>query len=114
MQPAGKRNRLITIQQRATGTDAAGQPSTTWETFRADVWAWYKAAAGGAAAERIAGNQETSVLACSWRVEYATDITAGMRVIDENSTVYDIALVSPDYADRQFTDLVCTAGASQG
>ena len=114
MQPAGKRNRLITVQQRADEQDDYGQPSTTWETFAADLWAWYMAASGTVAAERVAGNRETSVLACSWRIEYRTDITAGMRVIDENSTVYDIALVSPDTAGRQYTDLVCTAGASLG
>jgi SPP1 family predicted phage head-tail adaptor len=114
MQPAGKRNRLITIQQRTAGQDDYGQPLTTWETFRADLWAWHMASSGTAAAERVAGGRETSVLACSWRVEYLTDITAGMRVLDEAGTVYDIALVSPDTAGRQFTDLVCTAGASQG
>lgn len=110
MQAAGKRNRLITIQQRASGLDAAGQPSTTWETFAADLWASYKASSGSAAAERITGGQELSTVTCNWRIEYRTDIAEGMRVIDANSVLYDIAAVSPDVAGREFTDLICVVG----
>lgn len=114
MQPAGKRNRLITVQSRVAGQDSAGQPSTSWETFASDIWAWYMADSGRASAERVAGNREISSATCSWRVEYRTDITPGMRVIDDASTVYDIAQVLPDRAGREYTDLVCVTGSSQG
>lgn len=113
MQAAGRFNRPITIQSRAAGLDSYGQPNGTWSTF-ASEWAWFVAPAGKSVAAEEALSAEVSSTAYSIRISrFATDITAGMRVLD-GTTVHDIRQVIPDYAGRAYTDLVCVTGASQG
>ena len=110
---AGQLNRRLTIQLRASGQDAYGQPSGAWSDL-ATVYASYRAPTGmSAAGESISGNREVSAAVCSWRIRYRTDITAGMRAV-EGTTVYDIRQVLPDIAKREHVDLVCEFGASEG
>jgi SPP1 family predicted phage head-tail adaptor len=111
MLPAGKLNRKLVIQQRDSGVDAAGQPIETFSTF-ATVYAWIRQPTGSASAERITGGQEVSSGVFSARIRYRTDITAGMRAV-ENLVVYDIKQVMPDVAGRHYTDLVLETGASE-
>lgn len=106
---AGQLNRRVTIRQRSATQDAAGQPVETW-TDLATVWAWIKAPAGVAAAERLAANRDTSTVTYSMRIRYRTDVTAGMRAA-EGADLFDIQQVIIDRAGREFTDLVCTVGA---
>lgn len=105
---AGRFNRRITIQRRADGADAYGQPSTTWETH-VQTWADVRAPAGRAAAQDVTADRTTSVAAYSMRIRYRTDITADMRVLLAGM-VFDIAQVLPDLARHEHTDLVCVAG----
>ncbi len=109
---AGRMNRRITIEQRTDGEDAWGQPLTTWTTV-ATVWADVRAASGSAAAERIAADRETSVAGYSMRIRWRTDITAGMRV-SIGGTRYAIVDVIEDVAGREYIDLVCQQGGSDG
>lgn len=118
MLAAGLLNREITIEQRSSARDAAGQESTQWDAIDAPTWAWFKAPSGAsAAAERIAGDREISTSTYSVRIRYRTDVTAGMRIvetIDGDDVVYDIKQVIVDIAGREFVDLVVTAGSSVG
>ena len=109
---AGRLNRRITIEQRVAGVDTWGQPLTTWETV-ATVWADVRASSGSAAAERVAADRQTSVSGYSMRIRWRTGITAGMRV-SIGSTRYEIADVIEDVAGREYVDLVCQQGASDG
>ena len=106
---AGDLNRRVVITQRDSGVDAAGQPVTTWSTL-ATVWASVKAPAGKAQAERMSADRSTSVVAYSVRIRYRTDVTAAMRA-EIAGQVYDIEQVVQDLAGREYTDLVCVAGA---
>jgi len=54
-----------------------------------------------------------SVVDASIRIRYRSDITAGMRLMD-GSTVYDIQAVILDRQNKQYVDLVCQTGASNG
>lgn len=110
MLASGTLNRLVVIEQRTPGQDAEGQPLNTWQTV-ATVWANFKAPTGTASAERIGGDREMSTTTYSVRIRYRTDITAAMRVTADG-VVYLINQVIPDVARREYTDLVCTAGAA--
>lgn len=109
---AGRMTRRVTIEQRTAGVDAWGQPLTTWATV-ATVWADVRASSGSAAAERIAADRETSVTSYSMRIRWRTGLTAGMRVSD-GSTRYSIVDVIEDVAGREYADLVCQQGGSDG
>ncbi len=109
---AGRLNRRITIEQRTAGVDAWGQRLTTWTTV-ATCWADVRAMSGSAAAERVAADRETSVTAYSMRIRWRTDVTAGMRV-SMGTTRFDIVDVIEDQAGREYVDLVCQQGGSDG
>lgn len=36
---AGEKDQLVTVQRRAAGTDARGQPNGAWQTLHANLWA---------------------------------------------------------------------------
>lgn len=113
MQNAGRFNRYVQIQQRASTEDSYGEVVGTWSALSTD-WAWIKSPTGSAASEEIAADGEVSTAAVSIRLNrFREDITAGMRVLD-GSVVYDIRAVLPDYAASEYTDLVCQRGANQG
>lgn len=79
---AGSLNRQVSVQSRASGQDAAGQPNGAWaESF--SCWANYRAPTGlgSLSAERVSGGAELSTAACSWRIRFRTGVTAGMRVV---------------------------------
>ena len=95
-------NRRVTIQVRASGVDAVGQPSTTWTTF-ATVWASIVHRSGLAT---IKSDAEASVVRTSIRIRYRTDVTPAMRVL-YGTDVYQIDAVLPDLVNKQYVDLVC-------
>lgn len=95
-------NRMVTIQQLETGQDAAGQPSTDWETVCSTL-ANIRHLSG---LEAIKAGAETSVVKASIRVRRRTDVTAAMRVV-HGSTTYEIKAVLPDEVDRVYMDLAC-------
>ena len=115
---AGDLNRRITIEERAAGEDAAGQPNGAWEEF-GQAWADIRSPSGLSIAEgeRVAGGGEVSPYTVSMRIRWRTGITAGMRVtcsIGGVDMVFDIKRVSPDLRNREHIDLVCETGASEG
>lgn len=111
---AGDLSRLITIQSRDTGTDAAGQPVQTWATV-ASVWADVRGATGMAAIRQSSPVEGVALEANSYsfRIRYRTGLDAGMRVT-LGSDVYDIKQVRMDHAGKVWTDLVCETGGNDG
>lgn len=93
---------VVTIEQRGSGYDEAGQPSTTWTTFatvRGDV----RHLSG---TETIKADAVASVVKASVRVRWLEGIKAGMRLTVSGS-VYEIRAVLPDIAGRRFVDIAC-------
>ncbi len=98
---AGDLRNRITIQRRAPGSDAAGQPSTHWAPV-ATVWASIRTTSG---LQAIKAGATTSLVQASIRIRRRDGITSAMRVL-HGTTVYEIKAVLPD-ARREYIDLVC-------
>lgn len=94
-------DKRVTLQQPATGEDAAGQPSTSWSDV-ATLWANIRLQSG---LETIKAGAEKSIVRASVRIRYRTGITAGMRIL-HGTTAYNIEAVLPDPGKRH-VDLVC-------
>ena len=99
---AGQLNSRVSIQARAAGQDALGQPLESWTTL-ANVWANIRHPSGS---EAIRADAQTSIVRASIRVRLRTDVTARMRVV-HGSTTYEIKAVLPDVVRGEFMDLVC-------
>lgn len=97
-------NRLVTLQRRAAGQDALGQPLTTWDDV-ASVWANIRYLSG---VESIKAGAETAVAKASIRINYRTDVTAAWRV-SFGETVFQVKAVLPDEAGRRHVDLAVEA-----
>lgn len=98
----GMLNRKVSIRQRGTAQDAAGQPVETWTEIAAP-WANIRQRSG---AEALRGDRDVSIVQTSIRIRRRTDVTAAMRVY-HGTTVYEIKAVLDDAANRETTDLVC-------
>lgn len=98
----GNLNRLVSIQCRAAGQDAAGQPNGTW-TELAGVWANVRYQSG---VEAMKADASVSTAKASIRIRRRTDVTAAMRVV-YGSTTFEIKAVLPDEQDRAYAFLVC-------
>lgn len=95
-------NRVVSIRERSTQRDAAGQPVETW-TEVASVWASIRHPRG---AEFIRAEKDVSIVQASIRIRRRTDVRADMRV-HHGSTIYEIRAVLPDEVSREHVDLVC-------
>lgn len=99
---AGSLNRRITLQRRAVGQDATGQPIETWQDV-ATVWASIRHLSG---VDSIKADRDVSVARASIRLRYRLDIDAGMRV-KHGGVIYGIKAVLPDEVKREYVDLAC-------
>lgn len=97
-------NNRITIRQRQTGSDAAGQPTSSMVDV-VSLWADILHPSGIEAARADA---PVSTVRASMKVRLRSDITAAMYVLS-GSLLYDIKAVLPDLKDRRFMFLVCEA-----
>lgn len=104
----GKLNSKVKIQKRSTSVNELGEP-TGWVDV-CEPWASIMKLAG---VEAIRTGIEMSVVRASIRIRYRTDITPKMRVVD-GTNIYDIQAVMPNEAGRDYTDLVCQIGVSDG
>lgn len=105
---AGQLDKRVTLQQRAAGRAASGQPDGAWQTV-ATVWANVRHPSGS---EAIRADADLSIVKASIRIRRRTDVHAGMRVV-HGSAVYQVhAVLQPQ--DRAFTDLVCEQGGRHG
>lgn len=106
---AGRLNRRVVIQQRLAAENELGEKVSGWQNV-ATVWANIMQKSG---METIRSEMEMSVVNTSIRIRYRTDINAGMRVAD-GSTIYEIRSVVLDRQSKQYVDLICATGASDG
>lgn len=106
---AGRLNRRIVIQQRLATENELGERVSGWQTVTT-VWANIINKSG---LETVRNEMDMSIVNASIRIRYRTGITAGMRVLD-GSTVYDIQAVLLDRTGKQYVDLVCQTGGSNG
>jgi len=110
---AGTLNRYIEIQKKSGLKDGAGQelPDDWLPVFK--VWSWHKPLSGRAG---LSGNVMTSITGNSWRIRYGAaglSIHVGMRVV-YSGRVFDITRIDVDYANRDYIDLICEEGGSNG
>ncbi|WP_186193814.1 phage head closure protein [Burkholderia gladioli] len=61
--------------------------------------------------EVLLADQSVGIGSASIRIRYRTDVTTGWKVQIGNA-VFDVKAALPNYADRDYTDLVCTTSTS--
>lgn len=108
----GRLNRRVTFQQKTTTTDALNQPLDQWTDY-VTVWAdvRFKRGLQSISGERASAEQDGTE--CSVSIRYRSDITAAMRIVD-GPAIYDIKQVLPNIGAKDYVDLACTAGVSNG
>lgn len=111
MLAAGSLNRRITIQQRQTGADDAGQPFMNWQDV-VTVWANI-AGQTGMGTIKNSGDVTASIKGYSFRIRYLEGLNEGMRVLLDGQP-FDVQAIRMDYAGREWTDIVCQAGGNDG
>ncbi len=108
---AGMLNRRVTIESQDASYDDNGQQVLTWSEV-ATVWASI-ATVGGIATIRTQSDADLSVARYAIRIRWLEGLDAGMRVA-YGSDIYDIRSVQYDMANREFVDLICFKGGSDG
>lgn len=114
----GEKTRHVTINKRSTAVDTANE-SFDWVFFK-KKWAEPKAQTGMARirSEASAGGINTDLVRISFRVNYDLSIDNTMQLVMKAAEgvfiAFDIESVNHDHAGRQYTDLVCQTGGSNG
>lgn len=101
---AGDLNREITIRKRAAGVDALNRPNGGYEDFLT-LWASHRSSTG--MGRIVNENISATIGKHSWRVRYRQDITLDMIVVYEGNE-FLIVDIAHDFANKDWTDLVCT------
>lgn len=116
---AGSLNRLIVIEQRAPGKDAANRPNGAWTEFKRK-WTDIKGATGmGAIRQPDTDGVTRTINQYSFRIRFDRSVTNDMRVREVINDVvqdqaYDILQVRHDFAKREWSDIVCEVGGNNG
>lgn len=109
----GERTRLIEIEKRTDGKDAANQPLDVW-VFVMRRWGKPLTASGLSAVRSAEEGVPVTPGRYSWRINYTpTGIDVGMRA-NYKGTFFDIRDIRHDFATKEYTDLVCEQGGSDG
>ncbi len=95
-------NSLITIQQRESGKDVAGQRTQSWVNFTT-VWGEIAFPSG---LQAIRGGEPVSIAKASIKVRLRSDLTADMRALC-GTQVFDIKAVLPNMVNRKYMFLAC-------
>ncbi|AOZ06770.1 phage head closure protein [Cupriavidus malaysiensis] len=107
---AGPLNKRVTIQRLGEEQDRTGNPIPVWTDVGRPVWASILHQSGR---ETIKSDASTSIVRASIRVRYRADVDASMRVL-HGAKIYAIKAVLPDEVRREYIDLVCETGGSNG
>jgi SPP1 family predicted phage head-tail adaptor len=109
---AGNLSVRVSLQRKASGRDALGQPLNVWTEY-AQVWASVVQVRG---MERVTGGTEVDSASASIRIRYRTDVTNADRVValSAGGLVFNVNSVMPNAMSREYTDLVCTENANNG
>ena len=86
----GRRDRLITIQELTETRSASGGVIRTWADF-CRLWCNKSEGTGN---ESVNGDKWESENTVTWTTIYRSDVTTKMRLIDDNSNVYNIVGIS--------------------
>lgn len=100
---AGKLDRRVTIQQPTETRDEFGSVTKVW-TDLVSVWAHKREMS---ARERFAAGQELSERSAIWIIRWRTDITAKMRIRDDQGQLWDIQAVTEGFGRRESLALPC-------
>lgn len=118
---AGEFNRRISIRERTVGEYTDGQPLDTWTYVVCGIWAAIRGRTGMGAIVAANGDVPLSVTPYSFRIRYRPSVNAAMQVLEhgpdgepDESNPFDIKAVQHDKDRREWTDLVCDQGASNG
>jgi SPP1 family predicted phage head-tail adaptor len=88
-----------------------GQIETEWTLLRS-IWAQIRPLS---AREYLAAQQIQSQVSSVIKIEFASDIDATMRIVDEFGVIYNIAGLIPDPdSNREWLNLPCTANVNAG
>lgn len=113
----GEYNRAFRIEERSGEKDSSGQLLDAWVTVHPRLWGKFRGESGMATIRRVGENEGDMTVAtrCSLRLRYRTDINVGMRAVHIRSgRLYDIQMILPDEAGREYVDLVCEVGGNDG
>lgn len=116
---AGTLDRRVRIDRRSGGKDDFGQPSKEWVPIGPAIWCNVRTSTGS---EAIKSDMPVGTATLSIRVRYRTDIDNGMRAVlikyvdgqPVDDEIFNIQKPLPDYAGREYTDLVCVSGQGDG
>ena len=110
---AGALNRRVRIDYRGPSQDDLGQPvESQWQPL-VIVWANILMSTG----KRVASSDtNVGTATASIRVRFRTDVEVGMRAVSliyvngqpVDQQIFDILQPLPDFAARDYTDLVCS------
>lgn len=106
---AGRLNKLVTIEQPNSVTDAVGQPVPSWSQF-AKPWARIEPITGREWFAESMINSETTV---KITIRYRDGITEDMRV-NWNSKLYNIEDILNVFEKDRELILLCSEGANDG
>lgn len=111
---AGSLNVFGRIEKRA-GKDALNRPLPGW-VLHLERWMNVGGSTGLGAIRESQGAIPDGSMIYSIRIRYAPNagITEGMRVNVADSYFFDINKIRHDFAGKEWTDLICTYGASDG
>ena len=107
---AGQLRDVIAIQVRTNGDDAAGEPTLTWTTFAADVYAKVTDLSGR---EYVAAQAVTNAVTTTVIIRYLPGVTAAMRVLCKGVTYNIQAVIEPENRRREM-HLMCVRNVSNG
>lgn len=107
---AGAMDQRVIIQQRATGLDAHGQESTTWQDL-ATVWARVTPLRGR---DFIAAAQMQATFDARVHIRYRTDVTAGMRLMWGAQPLELVGAPVDVDGGRHTLELMCVHGVRAG
>ena len=107
---AGDLNRQVVIRKRGVGVDALNRPNAAFADFLT-LWASPRGQTGMGTIT-VAEGVSATLNRYSWRVRYRTDITVDMQLVYEGQE-FAIVDVKQDFAEKNWTDLVCVLGQAQ-
>lgn len=107
---AGSLNQRLTLQVPATGLDAHGQESTSWQTL-ATVWGSAQPLRGR---DFVAAQQVQATVAVKFSVRYSAALLGARRVLWRGEA-YDVQGEPIDVAGRRESlELMCESGVRDG
>jgi SPP1 family predicted phage head-tail adaptor len=105
----GELNKIITIQSRASTTDAFGGTIYTWSTF-ATVWAKVSPLKGR---EMIAAQAAQSEVTTRIKTRWISGVTTGMRIVYDGQNFDIISAIDPNEAHEEL-QIMAKTGTSEG